>query len=128
MKFSNCYSLCCSQGIDLWCACTTTQRVVGVADEHFIRGAIVVDDHEDLSRIIMVRTDNHVCETYIHIYVGIYYYTLSPLNLANNKQASKQQASKQQASKQASNTSPFHFRHCSASLLRALLYSSHPTA
>ena len=44
-----------------------------------------------------------------------------PLYLAN-KQASKQ------ASKQATSTSPFRFGHCSASSLRALLYSSHPRA
>ena len=51
-----------------------------------------------------------------------YYHTPLPLNLAN-KQASKQQASNKQAS-----TFPFRFGNCSASSLRALLYSSHPRA
>ena len=60
----------------------------------------------------------HVCATHIciYIYIYIYYYTPLPLNLANK-----------QASKQAS-TSPFRFGHCSASSLRAQLYSSHPRA
>ena len=35
---------------------------------------------------------------------------------------------KQATSKQATSTSPFRFGHCSASSLRALLYSSHPRA
>ena len=60
----------------------------------------------------------------IKIMIYIYYYTPLPLNLAN-KQASKQQAT---SNKQATRTSPFRFGHCSASSLRALLYSSHPRA
>ena len=55
----------------------------------------------------------------------IYYYTLGPwdplpLNLASKSQANKQQAT--------TSTSPFRFGHCSASSLRALLYSRHPRA
>ena len=49
------------------------------------------------------------------------YYTPLPLNLANNKQQAT-------SNKQASNTSPFRFGHCSVPTLRALHYSSHPTA
>ena len=55
--------------------------------------------------------------------IAIYYYTPLPLNLANKQVTSKQATTSKQAS-----TSPFRFGHCSASSLRALLYSSHPRA
>ena len=52
----------------------------------------------------------------------IYYYTLLPLNLAN------QQASKQASNNQQASTSPFRFGQCSAASLQALLHSGHPRA
>ena len=62
---------------------------------------------------------------YDYIYIYIYYYTPLPLNLANKQASNKQATSNKQ---QATSTSPFRFGHCSASSLRALLYSSHPRA
>ena len=55
--------------------------------------------------------------------INIYYYTPIPLNLAN-----KQATSKQASTQQATSISPFDSCRCSASSLRALLYSSHPRA
>ena len=52
--------------------------------------------------------------------IHIYYYTPLPLNLAN-----KQQQASNNKQQQATSTSPHRFRHCSASSLRALHYSSH---
>ena len=56
--------------------------------------------------------------THTHTHT-IYYYIPLPLNLANKQATSNKQ--------QASNKH-FRFGHCSASSLRALLYSSHPRA
>ena len=62
-------------------------------------------------------------DIYIYIYIYIYYYTPLPLNLANKQQ---QASNNKQAT--TTSTSPHRFGHCSASSLRALLYSSHLAA